>query len=228
MKNHICILFLFALVFASCGDGDIEICLDESRTPTITSNGGTKIFKCYDIDWEVENTIVEFQVQVAPDERFNESELLVDENVLAETYEFLAPARGTYFARVRSITGDCGSEWSEPLQLFFDIFPETTCRSAEGVEVPSPRFPDFGSDQTFGADVKFKWTIVGGGIYYHINIAPVSDFSELTEYQNLIYDTEYETSFEEAGTYFWRVRTYDENDQYTAWSEVWQFTVLPE
>lgn len=214
-----CALALIVLSFASCGDS-FDVCLDESRTPTFTVSGGTKIWKCYDLKWETENTIIDYQVQAAREEDFGDDDIVVDEVISDEMYRFEAPNRGTYFTRVRSITGDCGSEWSEPLHLFFDIFAETACVSAEGVNVPTQIVPENGSSLPAG-ELDLDWGFVEGGLFYHFQIGPTEDFSDITIAMNFLEESNSTINLPEPGKYYWRVRAYDLNDQHTAWSDVW-------
>ena len=216
--NSAALLFLM-LTFNSCADS-FDVCLTESQTPSFTVSGGTKIWKCFDLKWETESTIIDYQVQLAREDDFGDDDIVVDEIVDDEMYRFAAPTRGTYFARVRSITGDCGSEWTEPLQLFFDIFPETACVSAEGVNVPSQVSPINGGNFPIG-DLELDWNFVSGGLLYHFQIGPTEDFSDITIAQNYLEESTYTVELLEPGKYYWRVRAYDENNQHTAWSEVW-------
>jgi hypothetical protein len=121
--------------------------------------------------------------------------------------------------RVRALfSGGATSDWSEP-QSFTVTWPNVNGKGKPVLQTPPNTAP-----LTQVTDVEFSWAPVLGVKDYQIAISRTSDFSNLVE-QRYVENNRY-TPLEtyDNGSYWWRVRPRNEDNQLGPWSDISAFT----
>ena len=173
-------------------------------------------------DWRDVPNATNYQMQASRLSTFRI--LLIDATTASSTYVSTSdlPGRVIVFWRVRAQVGGTYTPWSKIWRFVTGNPPSipTLLSPADRAEVSglSPRFDWGNSIVPLGA--RFG--------YYQIQVAADSGFNTIVHTKNLsgVANSHDDNATLAADTtYFWRVRSFSANGDYSAWSPIWSLTV---
>jgi hypothetical protein len=163
----------------------------------------------FEMSWNIVPEATSYSVQLATDSNFTNIVNTVSVSIGTSTQYW--SGSGTYYWRVRGVTGMDNGIWSVVRQFTIEALP------APNLVAPADNF------STTNPDVDFSWDAVNTATSYQIQIADGNDFSTIVHDQtvNTLSHTHQLTI---SDVYYWRVRGIG-NTGYGTWSAVRQFTI---
>jgi formylglycine-generating enzyme required for sulfatase activity len=123
----------------------------------------------------------------------------------------------TYYWRVKGKNADeVWGDWSSTWNFTIDISPPTTPTPATG-------------SMTYDTTPLLNWEDVTGAAGYHVQVATNSSFTGTLEVDNSTLAAPYYqvmTTYTRGETYYWHVKTKNDDGFWSDWSDTWSFSVL--
>lgn len=170
-----------------------------------------------DFEWNKVNTAQRYELQVADNETFAGAIMYNATNPYFTAYDLFTTT--TYYWRVRAVSGNQRSNWSETWNF-------TTC---DYNETPTPQLVSpFDNELNLPQENILTWNFNIYHDLYDIEISTDANFNTIEESEYNTKDFYYYTSALAFGkTYYWRVRAKGENGV-SEWSVVWSFITANE
>ena len=200
----------------SCGDEPVVL---DAPTLTSPSDESTDIGIPVTLEWNSVDGATSYQVQVVEETGSFETSDFDDETTNTEIEVSGLDPSMEYKWRVRSLTGEDESEWSEVWTFTTgtdDILaaPTLSSPSDEATDIELP--------------VTLEWNTVEDADSYQIQAVEESGSFDTPDFDNETSDTDIEvTGLATSTEYKWRVRSLTSEDQ-SEWSSVWTFTTEAE
>jgi hypothetical protein len=168
--------------------------------------------------WEELDLATSYTLQVSTNEGF--TDFVLNESGIEEIEYQINDLEysTTYFWRVKSLSNEEESDWSE-------VWNFTTIDEESPLAAPVLIAP---TNDVINLElaVQFAWNAVQNASSYNMQIATDSDFENIILNETEITDTSNQAANLTFYTqYFWRVKSLS-NEEESAWSEVWSFTTL--
>jgi len=188
--------------------------------PTLILPENNTVVTCDSVlfKWTCENTDIDFyDLSILRENHFTSPETLIS-NIIQKNYLFIIDfPNNTYFWKVRGVdlAGNKG-RWS-------------ACRRVI-IQLIVPKAPDLIAppDRAVLKDnyPVFEWRKSEKAVLYELCTAEDTTFNDpvlkVTDIDTCIYKSENPLM---PGTYFWKVRAKDSRNNYSNWSNVWQFSI---
>ncbi len=165
------------------------------------------------LEWQKQEALEFYHVQVAEDEQFDV--IAYEHTEIQEPPLGVSNLKGLtqYYWRVRGIVAGASSPWSE-------VWSFTTCPALSAPVLLTP--PDLSSGVS--VDVTLSWNAVSAAESYDVDLALDGEFSSIVLHQQGIPDPSLPvTGLHDTTQYFWRVRAVND-DGCSRYSEPWTFT----
>ena len=172
------------------------------------------------LDWEDVPGVTTYHVQVNTNDSFSGTMVEESSTLTRSQYQVttLLPDNTTYCWRVKGKNADgAWSDWSNTWEFTVDLTPPTT---------PSPA----PASTTYDITPLLSWEDVTGAVGYHVQVATNSGFVDPLEDSSLtVSHYQVNETLTRDKTYYWHVKTKNDDDLWSAWSSPWSFAVeLPE
>lgn len=174
------------------------------------ADGSTEVPRGVQLEWKSTSASKHFNLQISRNDSFTDIEKDLDSIVDLTLDLVLEKYNTNYYFRVRTLLGDCFSDWSSVYSF----------KSIQGF--PNLIYPA-NSVSNITTDVQFEWSVVPTAINYDIRISTdaefVNEFGENGVKTNIILQKDLQPNT----TYYWKVRS---NDQWgtSPWSQVYEFS----
>lgn len=205
---------------------DTSVWSDSKKFTTVASPTLTRPFNSdflgdqaeLDLQWESMGNGIRYQVMMDTTELFNSPLLIdteVDTNALSQEDLLFRPL---YYWKVRAMTADDTSEWSETWK-FTVLHPR--------LNLPQNNRTNISLEIT-----SLNWNSIDGTDGYILQLDSFSDFRNPEEFTDTVSNSFFHYFFEKPEIltfqtkYYWRVKLYHAKDT-SDWSDVWNFTTLP-
>jgi len=179
------------------------------------SDGATDISLSPTLTWSASNGATSYNLQVATDNSFSSSSLVLNQNVGNTTYKQLSGLSNskTYFWKIAVVNSYGTSGWSTVWSF-----------TATG---PFPMVPvlSYPIDGTinYSAPLTLSWLATSGATSYTLQVSGNSSFTNFVYNQSGLTSSNQQVTGLTASTYYWRVSASD-NYGTSGWSTVWSVT----
>lgn len=188
-------------------------------TPTnqIPNNNSVGVDYFTDFEWNKVTDAQRYELQVADNETFAGAIMYNAINPYFTTYDLFTTT--TYYWRVRAVSGNQRSNWSETWNF-------TTC---DYNQTPTPQLVSpFDNESNLPQENILTWNFNIYHDLYDIEISTDENFTTIEESKYNTEDFYYYTSALDFGkSYYWRVRANGENGD-SEWSVIWKFNTASE
>ncbi|MER3329561.1 MAG: T9SS type A sorting domain-containing protein [Candidatus Kapaibacterium sp.] len=174
------------------------------------SDGSTEVPRGVEFEWAPLTPATNFHLQISKNDNFTDLEL-DQEGIGDVTLDVVLDSYNTnYYYRVRTLLGDCYSDWSTVFSL----------KSIQGF--PDLVYPE-NAESNLTTEIQFIWSKVPTAKNYDIRYSTDDEFVNEFGNNGVITNSILQKDLQTNTTYYWKVRS---NDQWgtSPWSEVYQFT----
>ncbi len=173
-------------------------------------DGAIEVPRGIELEWKPPTASKHFNIQVSKNDSFTDIEIDKD-SIIDVTLDIILESYNTnYYYRVRTLLGDCYSDWSNVYSF----------KSIQGF--PNLIYPE-NAESNITTEVQFLWSNVPTANNYDIRYSTDDSFTNEVGENGVKTNSILLKDLKTTTTYYWKVRS---NDQWgtSPWSQVYQFT----